>query len=476
MSGILGEYGIWGGRFQIIHIGHEFVLKYVSEHYLNVCIGIVNPIPSCPPCDIKEHDKFLVDKNPLSYFERVYLWDILLKHHNIDAVIVPHWHPRKSLALEWTFLPQPKNKRTWIIPNLIGEDVKILDFEKADETVEVLEIPADIKLIHSSELRRFFNEKYIPETIRNETKNIVNDGEISQKYIIVPILGDDINPLLLCGGIQLSFDKGCSIIFSPVVKVGKDEIWWNSRSIDDDYFTFYQKHEIINKLMHEVEFYDFLVIPFIVQNDLCNSEIIASFFPKQKYRSWLFLDGINCSPHGISHDKIFKDFRFEEIIRIKQSLIPNSYFLDISCLKSKLFLQMNYPYSYEKKERKDENSMPKYDFRNATIHGDVVDGDKNTTYYNTLCNKDLSGLLDELLKTKDIHNYETLFSYADEKAKSMSKEEQKKTVEDSVKKHIDTESKRDGFLKKIKEAPFDITKSVIGGLILHAIKTLIFGV
>ena len=42
-------------------------------------------------------------------------------------------------------------------------------------------------------------------------------------------------------------------------------------------------------------------------------------------------------------------------------------------------------------------------------------------------------------KTKDIHNYETLFSYAEKKEKSMSKEEQKKTVEDSVKKHIDTE-------------------------------------
>jgi len=287
MSGKLGEYGIWGGRFQIIHIGHEFVLKYVAEHYSNVCIGIVNPIPRCPPCDIREHDNFLVDKNPLSYFERAYLWNILLKHHDIDAVIVPHWHPRKSLALEWTFLPQPKNKRTWIIPNLNGEDVKILDFEHANETVEVLEIPADIKLIHSSELRRFFNEKYIPETIRNET-NIVLNGDIPQKYIIVPILGDDINPLLLCGGIQLSIDKGCIIIFSPVVKVGQDEMWWNSRSIDDDYFTFYQKHEIINKLMHEVEFYNFLVTPFIVQNDSCNLEIIDSFFPKQKYRSWLF--------------------------------------------------------------------------------------------------------------------------------------------------------------------------------------------
>ena len=114
-----GIYGIWGGRFRIIHNGHDYMLKHISENYEHICIGIVNPNPKIPPCEIKEHDKFIIDRNPFTYFQRAYLWDLLLKSYNIDAVIVPHWHPRKSLKLEESMFLPPKISRELLSSHII---------------------------------------------------------------------------------------------------------------------------------------------------------------------------------------------------------------------------------------------------------------------------------------------------------------------------------------------------------------------
>ena len=465
------RYGIWSGRFNIIHNGQDSVLKKLINQYDTICIDIMNPTPGEPDWKaIDNNEKYSKENNPLTYFQRLYLWSIVVKHYSIEAIIVPHWPPLKEFYLEKTFLP-PKNFREWIIPKLRYSEQKAKDLMYVGERVNQLDIDPTFSNYSSSHLIKEISinspelKASIPRSIFNQTKQLLEKNSINESFLIIPILKDTIDPRLICSGIQRYCDTGDCPIFSPVVDIGNCENWWEHESLNNDYFSFFQKYEIINQIMHYIEINDYYVVPILKKGNHCYR--IDEFLPKN--RIWLFKEGTNT-------DNIFQEYYISESVILDKQLNYNyKMFLDVSDQISTLFFKHNY-YLYNNSKRKDNNNMPKYDFRNATIHGDVVDGDKISTYYNTLSNKDLSGLLDELLKTNDIQSYETLFSYADEKAKNMSEEEQKKTVEDTVKKHIDTEAKKKGFLRKIKEAPFDITKSVIGGLILHVVKALIFGV
>lgn len=350
------KYGIWSGRFQIIHKGQEFVLQYVDKNYPNVCIGIVNPIPSDPAWDVKEHEEFEISRNPFTYFQRVYLWNLLLRHLSIEAVIVPHWFPRKSLQLELTFLPYYQRSREWVFPNLQGEECKINDFEKAGERVRLMtnEEPDDLKAINSFHIKRMFDKRDknfkadIPEVIQLKTEIFLKKEELDEDFIIIPILGDNLHPLLICGGIQLRFDINRKLIFAPVVHVQNSDNWWKFESKGDGYFTFYQKHEIINSIMKSIHFYDYMVVPIILKNNKC--EKIEAFLPDTSKRSWFLIRKVN-------RINAFKQFQLEKNFGTNFDFhtISDDLLIEVYARECELFNEMNYYTNYYDDNESEEN-------------------------------------------------------------------------------------------------------------------------
>ena len=466
------RYGIWSGRFNIIHNGQESVLKKLINQYDTICIDIMNPTPGEPDWKtIDNNEKYSKENNPLTYFQRLYLWSIVVRYYSVEAIIVPHWPPLKNICLEKTFLP-PKNHREWIIPNLRYSEQKAKDLLILGERVNQLDIDPSFSNYSSSHMIKEYGinttelKSSIPRSVFNQTINFLEKKSINKSFLIIPILEDTIDPRLICCGIQRYCDIGDCPIFSPVVDIGDCENWWEHESLNNDYFSFFQKYKIIKQIMHYIEINDYYVIPILKKGNHCYR--IDDFLPQK--RTWLFKEGTNTN-------NIFQEYyNSESVIFDKQLNYNNKLFLDVSDQISKIFYKQNYHLFYHEK-RKDENNMPYNDFNGATLNigGDFVAHDKNT-YISNLSTKDLPGVLDEIFKTDNLKSFETLFAFADEKAKNMTEEEQKSTVEISLKKHIDTEEKKNGFLQKIKEAPFDIAKSVVGGLILHAIKILVFGV
>ena len=475
------KYGIWGGRFQIIHKGHEFVLQYVAKNYPHVCIGIVNPNPLTPAWNILEHEKFEPQKNPFSYFQRIYLWNKLLRYHGIEAVIVPHWHPRKSLKLESTFLPLSKKSREWIIPFLQDEEYKITDLEKMGEKVfTLLEEPAELRIIHASEIKRLFDIKdvnfkmNIPEPIQLITEEFLKKKSMDEQFIVIPILNDNLHALLFCGGIQLSVDKGKNLIFAPIVNVRNEDNWWKFEPTDSDYFTFYQKHEIINNVMKNLNFYDYMVIPIIVKNNKC--EAIDSFLPDSNNRSWFFINGINSS-------SLFKEFRFEDILRYDLNAIPEDIYLNVF---SSIFDSYNERHYYDKLFNDDENEsedgeqMSKNDFRNMSVNSFTyvegnIEGNVNQNTYLDTKYRNVEKIISEILKTSSETEFKNLLKEADEACVSKTQTEIEQIIEDTVKKYIDSTEKKNSFLQKVKQFTINMSNSIVAGLLLQSIKNKVFG-
>ncbi len=468
------QYGIWSGRFNIIHNGQESVLKKIINQYDTICIDIMNPTPGEPDWEtIDNNEKYSKENNPLSYFQRLYLWSALLRYYSIEAVIVPHWPPLKSLDFENTFLP-PKSSREWIIPKLKDSEYKASFFIKLREKIRYYDVDPYSSSLNTSELiNNFRNDDNalrtkIPKTVLYQTEKFLRNELFNDNFIVVPILSDEIDSRLICQGIQHYCDTGDNIIFSPVVEVENNNNWWKNESKKNGFFSFFQKYEILSEIMHNIEIYDYYVIPILKKGNKCYK--IEDFFPDLEKIKWLFKRGINT-------DRIFNDYYSLDVINYTSKDIDDNRFLDIAVRLYSAFCERRY-YLYQKEES-EENKMAKYDFRGANFGGDFIEtlqGNKTTINSKPINQLSADELLDEVFKTDDPNSLKDLLLYIDEKTKDMNEKEQKKTVEDSVKKHIDTESKKKGFLKKIEEAPFDITKSVIGGLILHAIKALIFGV
>lgn len=470
------KYGIWGGRFQIIHKGHEHVLHYVAKNYSHVCIGIVNPDPNTPAWSVAEHEKFDPQKNPFTYFQRAYLWNKLIKHYNIEAVIVPHWHPRKSLNIEFTFLPQPKKSREWIIPFIGDEEYKIKDFRDAGENVfELREESNDLKVIHASEIRRLFDNRDtsykidIPKILQSKTEEFLMKKEFCEQFIVIPILNDNLNPLLICGAIQLSFQYNKNLIFAPVVNVQNKEEWWKFKPIDD-YFTFYEKHEMINCIMKSLNFHDYMVLPIIMKEHRC--QLINTFLPDSDSRSWGFIKGINT-------DSGFKQFLREEIIEISTENIDNEIYIEVY---SSLFDLYNRKHYYDDlfnddEKNSEEKNMSKNDFSHANIgiinmpEGDI---NLNNQTANNIDPINKESIIADILTSKNEVEFKASVIKADAIFQNTSKIEIKKIIENIVNEQIDSEEKKTSFLKKFKVSALDISKSIIAGLLLQAIKNVVF--
>jgi hypothetical protein len=428
------EYAIWGGRFQIIHKGHEYILKYILNNYKNICIGIVNPHPKTPPCSPKKFEKFALNKNPLTYFQRAYLWDLLLKDYDIDAVIVPHWHPRKSLKLESTFLP-PKRLREWIIPNLDNEEYKMEDIQNADETVifENFNEPDNYKAINASNIRLQFNnyKHYIPNKIMSKTEEFLNGKNLNmkhEKFIIVPIIGDEIHHTLLCCGIQRAFNMNKKLIFAPVVNVEDKLEWWKYKSTDDCILTFYRRYEIINKLVKSIGYYDFMILPIIVKNNSC--EFLNAFLPDIRDREWFFIEGIN-------EDLVFENiYSNESTITLPTQQFSDNILQQLSELKDKLFEKLDYDTIKKLKNKSKE--------------------------------RDLKQIIELILNSNNEDEIQKNVENANVLLNGISKAIYEKIIIDLVKKNIDSEEKKNSLLQKF----IDIVPNLIINLLIEAIKNI----
>jgi hypothetical protein len=476
------EYAIWGGRFQIIHKGHEYILKYISNNYDNICIGIVNPDPKIPPCEIEKHEKFALNKNPFTYFQRAYLWDLLLKHHGIDAVIVPHWHPRKSLKLESTFLPK-KELREWVIPNLENEEYKMEDFQNADETVifENFNEPDNYKIICASNIRQQFNnqnldyKKVIPFEILSETEEFLNGNKSimnREKYIIVPIISDEIDPILLCCGVKQAFKMNKKLIFASIVNVQNVEKWWNFEPADDCILTFYQRYELINKLIKSMGYYDFMILPIIVKNNCCESQSLNAFLPNMRDRQWLFIENVNLN-------QIFFNIIQNEnkiIIPIQQAIqqLKDNSLSQLFKNRCNLLNELDY-YKLKGLNKKENSVMAKYGTVNAKQFN-VFENGGNATYNDFSSDEEsnLKQIIELIINSSNESEIKKFIKYADTLVEGKNASTCEKIINELMKKNIDSEEKKNSFLQKFKNFSFDVSKNLIASLLFETAKSLVF--
>lgn len=64
---------------------------------------------------------------------------------------------------------------------------------------------------------------------------------------------------------------------------------------------------------------------------------------------------------------------------------------------------------------------------------------------------------------------------ADAYFENKNKQELQSLIDEVVKKNIDSQEKKTGFLNKVKQFGFNIATSLVGGLLLQAVKNVIFG-
>ena len=290
MAEVKNKHGIWQGRFQIIHKGHEWVFLNILSRYEKKCIAIVNPNPHKPP---NEHfERFDSEFNPFSYFDRMLLWKKILESHNVSAMLFPVWHPRQSVALENYILPK---KREWIIPILNEEELyKIRDLHaKGELTYSDFSMPTDIQGISATSIRMMFDRNdinyktFLPESISDLMYSIYKNGD-SNEYVVVPIIEERFNAdeiIQACRSINISsYDY---VIFGVNVPIKNSETWWFENAAQDSYLTYFERYSFIKNVMDELKITKYLVTPLFFRDGLYCDEESEPFLPVN--RTW-FLD------------------------------------------------------------------------------------------------------------------------------------------------------------------------------------------
>ncbi|MEK6963182.1 MAG: adenylyltransferase/cytidyltransferase family protein [Nanoarchaeota archaeon] len=95
--------GMLGGRFMPFHQGHFQTLEALTRHYSHVHVGIVNPDPWNT---LLKGDRFTLDKNFLTYAERVEMVTAALEALSCHATIAPYYPIREyNERVFWNFTP-----------------------------------------------------------------------------------------------------------------------------------------------------------------------------------------------------------------------------------------------------------------------------------------------------------------------------------------------------------------------------------
>ena len=323
-SKIRTKIGIWQGRFQIIHRGHEYMFHNELVEYEKKHIAIVNPNPSICPYDSSIFYNFRIEMNPLNYFSRMLLWKKLVENYNLDnptnKIVVnffPCWHAQEYIVLENEFLPQETERqkdREWIIPNSsdyeqnksiklteLGEKVNLSDSFRLENLIPIAEGTV-LSQVHSSDVRnelsKFtldnikkeelnYTNLYVPEKIIDLTINMYY-GNDPLKYLAFSFIGDyvDVYSLQYCINKIKNSDEFDYLLFViPILvshgatswpqgfvksKVKDDELpWWYKKSIHPTKFinTYYEKLKLVNDIMEKYGIENYLITPYFIMDE-----------------------------------------------------------------------------------------------------------------------------------------------------------------------------------------------------------------
>lgn len=285
--------GLWGGRWQPPHAGHEWVLEHFLSVFETLTIAIVNPDPMNPPVSPETFPRFKPELNPLTFFERLELWTAILERHGaIDRVaIVPTWHPRYKVELENTFFP-PKTRRLWIVPMQADEELmKVDDFSLLGEkSFSDFGIPQELMGISGSDIRHRARagaewSALVPTAIHQFGARIL-DGGVSRNtsYIIFPVLADHPSPTQLACASKLA-SEGLIPVFALGVQVQPGPSWWFRPAVKAHVLTYYERYCLIREVAASLGLAQPLITPiFYTEDDLVLNE---AFLPTRERRRWI---------------------------------------------------------------------------------------------------------------------------------------------------------------------------------------------
>lgn len=259
-----------------------------------------------------------------------------------------------------------------------------------------------------------------------------------------------------------------------------NEEWWKCKTCDECVLTYHSRYEIINELLRSISHFDFMILPIIFKGG--QSIDLDAYLPPMHSRTWLFVDNIN-------DFTLFYDIQKNEHFKIvNKRNVPDDIYFDLLILKRHLLEEKGY-FGFKRIQlRKDGNQMSnkkdgsqvsKFDLSGvksigvlASIEGDML-GDiiSNGKSYK----QDLDFFVKEIIKTNDEKSMRSLLQEADKYLADQDESECKVIVEKTVNEHINSEESKKSFLQKIKQFSFDVSTSFLGGILVEAVKVLVFG-
>ncbi len=295
--------GIWQGRFQFVHNGHESVFKSALSGFNEQFVAIVNPNPQVLVDDsFVRFDKRL---NPFNYFKRMLLWKTIADHEGQNISIAPCWHARKSISLENEFLPyhsEDNPGRCWIVP--IGQDDN--ERRKEADLTSLGEIVCDSNYgeesiscrgIAASLVRQYFENKQwdkfnecVPVCVQELTRLLATNND-PYTYKIVPIIDDMIDFASLQSAINW-VEQGENRFIVITISVGVENCsqwWYKSATRLKSHYTFYQKSKAIKNIFKKLSVSNYLITPFFIQeNDIGRIYTYSeAFLPSSRNSKWL---------------------------------------------------------------------------------------------------------------------------------------------------------------------------------------------
>ena len=297
--------GIWPGRFQFVHNGHEYVLSNILSVFNERIISIVNPNPN-KSADVSQ-PRFDKELNPLNYFQRMLLWKVLAEENKIEVSIVPSWHIRRIVLFENEFLPfhcQEYPGRCWIIPIDQSENEynKARDLQKCGEVIcdsDFICEPAIHRSITASLTRKLyksnnidkFNE-YTPKCLQHLIKIFMDSPNSDPyNYAIIPLINDNIDFTSLQFAINWVKEE-CNRYIVVAISIGVedcDEWWFRPAKRLESKYPYYKKMVALQNIFKQLGVSKYLITPIFVKgNDFGNVfPYCSAFLPLRGKSTWI---------------------------------------------------------------------------------------------------------------------------------------------------------------------------------------------